>query len=42
VHPGDLKAPMLKGQLLSEIVRFKKRRNPLTYKGLLDLYAETD
>ncbi len=42
VHPGDLKTPMLKGQLLSEIVRFKKRRNCLTYKGFLDLYAETD
>jgi len=42
VHPGDLKSPMLKGKLFSEIVRFKKGRNCLTYNRFLDLYAEVD
>ncbi|WP_273267033.1 polysaccharide deacetylase family protein [Flexistipes sinusarabici] len=42
VHPGDLETSFLKEQLLSEIVHLKKRRNCLTYKELLDLYAESD
>ncbi|MEC9492514.1 polysaccharide deacetylase family protein [Flexistipes sp.] len=42
VHPGDLETPILKEQLLAEIVHLKKRRNFLTYKELSGLYAESD